>query len=891
MKIINIYFSLIFFLGTFSISSQNFFTEGNGIRNIISAKIEGKEVLYISELDQNVSCYSIDGNLLWDAKTEEKAVVFEIEAADVDGDGNDDLLVVSGDGNVYCWNSDGVLLWKFNPGIKVRLSEVAVVNNGNDVKIFTGGNNYKLYEVDSKGILVSETPIQGVVRKLESGYFTNSNEKVLFLLTLNHDKYFSDFFGFIDPVSKRVVKKGDISSIFQPLLEMSFMLHDLMVKDIDNDNRDEILFFGRAKSASCIILNGDLDVMSSFQADVEDRQRYAYVYGTCLLPFKDQITFQMGGYLYVTDLKGNLIAKSGKSYSGIIYNKLLFLPESKQLFGAGQIGGGNGIYSYDVTKDRWWEEKHEFIGRHKEVENNLNTLYQQTLGFELPKYQKASDKSYNLITETSETKEVKKLKNQDVNYIRQYVYSENTDRSELVKKIGKEALRIDKRKPYDLSREDILNKARDHEKNNQKFTIWAGHGSDPFMLQIETIEQILKVAPNTCYGFVYAEMSHTEDPRVIHFVKEYIPRIAKAIRENANKAKLYFRYKHMFWAADCERPLWRELFFSNKYNDILVPSAEDTNNRLQDLNFAGRVGMFASGYVNDYAMRLVDDNPTSWRPLSPGGQRSVSPYLRNGAIMAAYGSRYGILFDIEYLEEPGMNILFALMKSGVLPVVEKEDILSIGSWHLIKDINENYLKEVNEGHDLCVYKTSAEDAVVSVPSVGWCGATVPNHDYSKIAMGVDYRWLNFLPEMPNGMVPITNVDYKKELDKNGISYSVSDIKHGYVGDKKISGKDYGKVLKNTIEAEGDKLLLKVKEASWSLIKLDDKHARLVLADPGYINPQDRKVTIYLQGRNKLINAVDILTKENISIKNKTIKLTVPAGSMRFIDLEYRNILK
>jgi len=56
-----------------------------------------------------------------------------------------------------------------------------------------------------------------------------------------------------------------------------------------------------------------------------------------------------------------------------------------------------------------------------------------------------------------------------------------------------------------------------------------------------------------------------------------------------------------------------------------------------------------------------------------------------------------------------------------------------------------------------------------------------------------------------------------------------------------------------------------------------------LIDPGYINPQNTEVTIHFNTKPK--NAVDILSKETISIK-QNMKLSVPAGSMRFIDFEF-----
>lgn len=65
-------------------------------------------------------------------------------------------------------------------------------------------------------------------------------------------------------------------------------------------------------------------------------------------------------------------------------------------------------------------------------------------------------------------------------------------------------------------------------------------------------------------------------------------------------------------------------------------------------------------------------------------QTSISPFLRSGVMRAAYGARYGIISGLKFQKTPGIQILYALMKSGVLPQVKQDDILSIGSWHLIQ---------------------------------------------------------------------------------------------------------------------------------------------------------------------------------------------------------------
>lgn len=878
-------------LSAFASNAQNFYTEGNGIKNTITATINGKPGLYISEIDGALSCYSISGEKLWRNESQNPAVMFEIIAADVDNDGNDDVLAASGDGHIYCWGSNGKLLWKFNPGHKMRFNEVAKMGSGEKLRIFAGGNDYHIYEISRTGKLVYARPIGGSIRKIEAGDFITDGDEILFVYTLKHDKYRSEFFGFIKPEHFNEVLNATTIENILPKGGDRWMMQDLSVSDLNKDGRDDIVMFGQGGGkASFYAFDGNFNKVAEFQGPSGDNQRYSHGIGTPLLPAKDEVVVQYGGVMYRVDLNGKLLQRTGKPHRGIIYNDLVCEPKTGALIAAGQVGGGNGLYFYPLTKENYLDKEQTFQGRIAEVEQNINELYAQTLTFKLPKYQTKSEKTFNMITGISQNKEVEKLKGGDIKIIKQFALSENTSREHMVKVFGDTALLRDRRKKYDKTREEVVDIARKCEADKQPFTIWAGHGTDPFYLQIETLEQILEVAPNTCYGYVYAEINNTKDPRVVYWANEYLPRLAAAIRKNGNKAKLLFRYKSMFWAATVHSELWKDVFFSGKYSDILVPSAEDTNNRLQDLNFSGRVGMFVGGYIDDYCIRLVDDNPTSWRPYSPGGQRSVSPYLRNGALLAAYGARYGLLFNIAYLEQPGMNTLYALMKSGVLPVVEKEDILSIGSWHLIDNISHEVVKKADDGHNLTNYDENDADAVVGVNSVTWCGTDIPEYDYSKLALGAEYRWLNFLPKMPYGMVPVTAVEFEKELKNRNAEYVISDFKHGKVDGKEISANEFGPIMQKTLEKGAKKMLMNVEGASWALIKIDAKHARLMLVDPGYIDPAEREVVVTLQGTIP-VKASDILSGEKVSISKGKMNITVPAGSLRFIDLEYANVIK
>lgn len=875
--------------------AQDFAVEGSGVHKIVSASHGRSRVLYISELEGGVSCYTPEGKKLWRNPSVDSAVLFEIEAADVDGDGSEELLAAGGNGLITCWNTDGSVRWRFSPGHKVRFSEIAVVGVGAASQLFAGGNDRVLYKLDANGKQIGSMPIPGVVRLIAAGNFQNKRDPSIFLMTYSHDKFRWEFFGFIDPDTLKVQNslnyKDMASRGWKSKNWGSLMVTDLAVADMDQDGLDDLLFFGDSLSVSSTfrVINGALEDVGCFvsrdhKAARRDKQRYAHTIGVPLFPFSREVLVQNGRILYRVGGDGKLIARADETEYGFSVSDIHFDADLKKVFMAGAVSGGNGIYVYDVTQKNWLNRSKEYVGRMQEVRDNLDRLYHQVLAFEPPAYQQPVKKPWVVISGGRVADEVQALDFNPIQFVDQHTWSEDFDRSDILAAVGKEeGDKRDGRKPYKLTRDEIVALARANEKNKEPFTLWAGHGTDPFFNDIGTLEAVLEAAPTTCYGFIYAEMHDANTPRVKYYLENYLPRLARACRKSEN-AILYFRFKNMFWVANVQQPGWKEMFLSGDYHDILIPAAEDTSSRTQDLNFVGRVGMLLGGAVDDYAIRLIDDNPTNWRPLSPGTQRSPSPFVRNGVLGAAYGSRYGIHFGSSF-DGNGLNLLYAILSSGVMPEVTRDQIASVGSWHLVQTPDPELFHSIDDHHSIDHYSPDDVDAVFSLAQMHWTGAGLPDYDFSSAALGVGNRWLNFIPVLPHGMIPVGPAEFAPMLKKQGVPFTVSDGKRGFVDGQPVAAAAFGQTITAVAQAGAEKLPVLVAGASWSSIWLDETHLRVVLIDPGYLTPQQRNVEIRFQNK-KPASVMDILSGEALAPVANVLAVKVPAGSMRFIDVAY-----
>ncbi|MDF7827103.1 hypothetical protein P4B35_23975, partial [Pontiellaceae bacterium B12227] len=189
--------------------------------------------------------------------------------------------------------------------------------------------------------------------------------------------------------------------------------------------------------------------IAKFIGSHKHKQRYAHVYGQSLQPVRDEVAFQYGGILYVTDTKGNLLHTGGEKHRGIIFNDLALDAASRQLLGGGQIGGDNTVYRFDLSNSDWWKTELQLSGRGAAVEKNLEMLYEQALNFKAPDYQSKSSKEWVMLTSISELPEVERLDFADIKFVKQVSMQENTPRDELVSVVGEMALKRDGRMRYD----------------------------------------------------------------------------------------------------------------------------------------------------------------------------------------------------------------------------------------------------------------------------------------------------------------------------------------------------------------------------------------------------------------------------------------------------------
>ena len=192
---------------------------------------------------------------------------------------------------------------------------------------------------------------------------------------------------------------------------------------------------------------------------------------------------------------------------------------------------------------------------------------------------------------------------------------------------------------------------------------------------------------------------------------------------------------------------------------------------------------------------------------------------------------------------------------------------------------------------------------ISRLSGSWPGAAVTEWDFSRYAAGVKERRLNFLAPYENGLVLITPPQKGVFAQKNVVRKSLSENLHPFYknilkeyitdghnyysadGKETYKADEYYKIIEKEIKESAKKLPVTVSgDVAWVVAQTSPKHLRLTILDNGYINPEESTAIVSFNNI-KIKKITDILSEEAFKVENSSVKINIPLGAFRFIDIE------
>jgi hypothetical protein len=331
--------------------------------------------------------------------------------------------------------------------------------------------------------------------------------------------------------------------------------------------------------------------------------------------------------------------------------------------------------------------------------------------------------------------------------------------------------------------------------------------------------------------------------------------------------------------------MWDDLFSDERFSDIFVPSMEETNSRVQSFSLSGRTGLWMKDAFKTVSGRAVTDNANYNRQWEWGQTQHLSHMIRAMSQRRLQGAD---LFHINiYTEnETEMMPFYLMLEKGILPRVRPHEMISMNEIAVgVKSPpDHDYIEHGTNGHDLYKYSPNEPELVVDKLDCYWGGAIVPENDLTRILFNSKRRMTNFIAQSPYGNVATIPANTDLSALQSFSDMVVTDGKFWYdENDNPLSPADFRSTLIEKFETAAEKLPVRVSgEVAWSAIQIDSSVIRVVLIDPGYLDPEDREAVITIKDTTDII-ARDILSGEILPIANNKINVTVPMGILRVID--------
>jgi len=857
--------------------------------------VDGNQVVVGAALDGTVFCFTRHGELLWKNQAN-RALPLDLDVADLDKDGRDETLVASADGGLYVLDHAGKLSWCFTREPPL-LQVCAVTGSGQDPVILTGGIEKRLYALSPTGNVLNSVESPFVVRHIRSGNFLGDGKEYAAVVTAKNDKsrFFLQLFDPSDlkpvwekPVGLSTQNPTEGTRFHVPWLAYRVAVFSVLPVDINHDGRDEIIMsdhFEKRGNFYAFDHRGQ-KVLTSSTRGIRGRPYRMNLLTRVTMPGADEerIFGLFGNQIIVYKLDGSIERIVDGPYS---FSCAEFDPEGGTLFLGSSISGGDGIYALNLNQPNWGSALQNLkpVGRLAQVERNMATLAEQVEGFVRPPYQRPPKDTVGITGRSSDDLRSLNLDDRDydnVRFVQFNLYTEHYDRDSLE---APWKTKRETRHKYNFTAEQIIAWAAEREERQEPFALWAGHGNDPFYMQLSTIEGILNAAPTTAVALIFPEMERT-DATMAYAVRTHIIPIVELCRKHG-KAKVVLRNKNIFWNASCYLDLWRETLLGGKHGDILVPSMEETNGRTQAISLSGRMGLWLCGYFDHVSARAVTDNANFSRFWEWSSQQRLGHLLRSLTLRSSLGADV-FLVNIYQGDPREMTPFYRMLEKGVIAIPERKDLLSVADVCLgMKAPSPSFLKHGKNGHNINHYQPEEAPAVFDRMDCYWGGTPTGPYDFSNYAMGSRRRMLNFLPTNPYGLIACVPADTDLGSSPFFDSMLVTDGEFFY--DRQgspVSAADYRAHALEALNASAARLPVRVHgEVAWSVVRLDPTHVRVTLIDPGYVSPADREASIVLQHLQGT-DCRDALSGEKLPLERNSASLTVPAGILRIVDIAH-----
>jgi lambda-carrageenase len=841
-----------------------------GGRSIISAAYDGA-----------VLCHTQAGERLWE-NSESTSFPFDICVADLNGDGLDETLVAYSDGTLLALDRKGQALW-CRQVQKRPLYQVAVARRESGAcVILAGGVEDDLHFLSVDGTPCGRMALAGHITRVRAVDFTGIGEDRVVVATSTAALAGQLALYLIDPFTQSIVwHRTELGSFAQNSGRRFF---SLAFADVDADGKKEILLSGSWGENGKIFAfrSSGEDLFVASDPRIPDMPYRMNILVPVQMKTDAYILGQFADMLIVYELDGRCreVVKGPFAYTHACFDE-----ETGCLYCGSALSGGDEIVVIRLDRQGWQEAfaNAKPIGKLARIIENLTTLRDQVAAYRAPAYQPDPRPVDVLLLDEYHVRTSEEMRperqGKHVRYIPHLVLCQKPEEGALWCR-ARSAFG-----QYDLTANEVVAAARSWEEGGFDFVLQIGHTTAMHM-SLETFKRVIDAAPRHLWGFDIAEIGEKLNADEQEILENILLPLLDYCYEHGKK-KVLLRTKNVFWNGSVHLPQWRRVFSNPRYRDILIPCLEETNSRTQELSLAGRIGLWQSGMVSHWGARVETDNGCFNRSWEWSSQQVFSHHLRNLVSVASHGA--DVLFlsihQGPYSAELEKQLLpfFEMLEKGIVQVPERSSLASLSPVALgMQTPSEHFIRHGTNGTRV-LHPEDPPALIFDRLDWYWGGAPIAAHDVSGLLYGTQRRMCNFLPELPYGMVPIAPDTEEGRCAFTSVISTDGQVFYTEAGEA-VAPDDFLPGLKDVVRRSREQLPVYVRgDAHWSAMWLDACRLRVIVIDPGYMDPADRNVELVLQSDGWLC-CTDILSGESLAICEGVVAIQIPVGTLRIVDV-------
>jgi len=819
-----------------------------------------------------------------------------LTVADIDGDERSEVLASSSALALYVFSGDGGLRWQFSCGAPLHAVAAGQLLDDGSVQIVCGGEDMTLYFLDAAGKRLKTIPVEvgpniEAINGLAVGDVTGGPGAELCLI---------NSFGVVRCLAPRTGETLWNSSDFS----RRFM-RDIELWDADGDGRNEVF----ASSDRVELIGGDgailwqaspsvgrgrgyrMPYLARVEADDDPQTEMAVVYGPDLTVFDGDGSRLYGkrcDFYYFTDVAGH-----AKPSNEIVIGSVVGVDRSL----------------YPVRFERGGADEFEAFQPRGDylsgINRTLSTIRDQVLA--APAAADLSERVYPIwvtgggpplkqmgwiATNLAAMRAAYPYKNLDFLAFIQY------------REPGRKGQGRHTPTPQ------LLQIARNLERDGSSHVLAVAHGLDAYM-SVETVGKWLDASPTTCRGIMMHENSHfvsrhletdwprygTMDPFIDDFM---LPVMDLCV---ARDKRFYLMEKQAWWAGVPAAETYARRIFAPKYRRCIVPMVEESNSRCPEINFSARVGLRRTGIVDAWGLNLIDDQLRTCK-VYEHNLGDAHAALRYYVAYAAAGATEFKLGKLMYLFRPRRGDERYGLQVGELSY-RPAGLLAFDTFvHMLgKGIVAPPAPEETVGVSPVVFRFQepadgfwlsatfrdppaiAEQSRFGLFSGHDWGLTKPHPYYaSAYLMNVPRHCHQFIPETPYGLPLIVPPWTKPEQFAWVTDVVDTDGVHLLRNGRKISARDAKPELLQRF-AKGARQLPFTATGVYAMGRRTGPDAyRVTLVDPGFLTPADRDAELIVNPPWRVQTVRDALSGEGLPAAAGRIRIRVPAGAFRLVDL-------